>query len=57
MEKETVMKWLGITVEPTTEVYGKEDLPSDGDISYAYDSQNMTQSTNFDFYDKADNTI
>ena len=57
VEKETVMKWLGITVEPTTEVCGKEDLPSDGDISYAYDSQNMTQSTNFDFYDKADNTI
>ena len=57
VEKETLMKWLGITVEPTTEVCGKEDLPSDGDISYAYDSQNMTQSTNFDVYDKADNTI
>ena len=57
VEKETVMKWLGITVESTTELCGKEDLPSDGDISYAYDSQNMTQSTNFDVYDKADNTI
>ena len=48
VEKETVMKWLGITVESTTELCGTEDLPSDGDISYAYDSQNMTQSTNFD---------
>ena len=48
VEKETAMKWLGITVESTTELCSTEDLPSDGDISYEYDSQNMIQSTNFD---------
>ena len=57
VEKETIMKLLGIKVDSATELTRKETLPvdKDGNVSHSvYDSQDLTESTNVDIHDEVD---
>ena len=57
VEKEIIMRLLGINVDSATELTRKETLPvdKDGEVSHTvHNSQDLTESTNIDIHDEVD---